>query len=240
MVKLSQEYHSMVCPDRKCIVYEKDIKELKFDIGLVVSTNLENNKFKDLFAPLDYRSSLIVLAGIAINLRLLSVTQKLNINIKGLMGEVHSTGISEEYTSTGYNTTNLHFTREEMKINPNICYEFFFGKVRPYCGIGCNYDFSFNQKSEYSKLYYDIEGVQIDQKFINDIIKHRYSFSFSLVSGISFILKKSNILFTEISYSVGKGFYNEYGIPKLSSLPNTIFSEKSRFSTIGISTGILF
>jgi hypothetical protein len=234
MMKLSEKYHNLVCTDRKCIVYEKKGKSLIATFGPAVSYEWLNANYGSFLKPFSFTSTDVLFLGVAANLRLVAIDEKINIGLKAMIGKDNGTGF---YTRTsGSNIENNYLTIRKNKIGTSlhIKYEYPKGKFRPVIGIGSAMAFYISNNTDFTRKVTNLAGVQLSESGVDNAIQYISDFGISGTLGFNQIIK-NNTLFLNLYFNKGTGFYREHG-----TTPGADVSRDAKTTVLGITTGFLF
>jgi hypothetical protein len=236
MVSLSEKYHNLVCTDRECIIYEKSKKEVSLSFGPVIRIEKRYSTYREFLAPFKFSNSEIFMFGMAANLKLLSINEKMNIGIKAM--------VSKEVTDAYYSTSSVSWTEknylnyENIGFNTNFDLKYIYprGKIRPAFGFGPEIGLFLRQKSSYLQQNYNSSGILVTEVKKKDFLHYNFELTVSVNAGFIIDLKK-NTIFLELFFRAGTENYREYG---------TVIREHgkisyySKLSVLGINTGFLF
>lgn len=235
MVNLSEKYHNLVCTDRECIIYEKSKKEAQLDFGPIARIEFHHSSYKKFLKPFDSSNSTFIMLGLAANIRLLSINEKMNIGIKALVSK-ESTSASYSDTLTAFKSKSyLDYEKIGLHTAIDLKYIYPAGKFRPSFGIGPEIGFFFGQKSNYLQQNYNgFDFIPGEKK--KDFLHFNFDLAVSGNAGFILDLKKASF-FLEMYYKIGAENCREYGTAGNGLGDVSYYSGLSAF---GINTGFLF
>lgn len=236
MVNLSEKYHNLVCTDRECIIYEKSKKEAQLDFGPVARIEFHHSVYKKFLEPFGSANSTFLMVGMAANIRLLSINEKMNFGIKAMVSK-ESTSAYYSDTLTAFKTKNyLDYEKIGLHTTMDLKYIYPSGKFRPTFGFGPEIGIFFGQKSNYLQQNFNSSGdltIEVKKK---DFLHFNFDLAVSGNAGFILNLKKTTF-FLEAYFKVGAENCREYG-----TVGNGLgdVSYYSGMSAFGINTGFLF
>lgn len=219
MIKLSKQYHDLVCKDQECIIYENKEPSIHFSAGPVFGFEYVRKKYEELIPRFHSFDSKSILLGVALNFKLLFINDKLNFEIKTFFEKCKFTGMTGFWGGSSNIYYRYSLEEDLLHFNFNFKYEYPRGNFRPTASLGPKIVFYVNQKSTYNKQ--------------NDFINHNYDLCGVGTIGLVNYLKKKS-LFIDLYYMNGKGLL--HGNSKLNLDSINIYN----LSSFGIITGILF
>jgi hypothetical protein len=237
MIKLSEEYHNMVCKDRSCIIYEKKIKNFKFNTGPVIGYQWAQTRYLYFLASFQFNSEQLLYMGIAANLKFPSINDKLNLRLRGMFGKDNISGAFTKYSYTEVEKNSLQSTRDKILTSADLKYEYPTGKFRPTFAIGTEFSFIISQQTIYTQYIYNTLRDIMSTNTYDNII--HYNSEAGVFGAIGFSLPfKNRSLFFECYYKWCRGSYKYRLEP--SSGDGLWITFKSDINAFGISTGFLF
>jgi hypothetical protein len=235
MMKLSEDYHNLVCTDRSCIIYEKDKKGVEFSIGPAVRYEWYRAKYQEYLSSFTYDETGTILIGASMNLRLISINEKMNLGFKTLLGRDHSIGY-RTITSLGrVETTQIDFRKGKLTNEIDLVYKYPTGKFRPVAGLGLHLSFFLNNNTVIRNTIYDNSGniMHYDEKV--DAIEQFYDVALNLMAGFSQSVGKHSVFF-EVYYNLGGQQYLETGTTN----EHLKVSRYGKISAFGLTSGFMF
>lgn len=237
MMKLSEKYHNLVCKDRECITYEKKIKNLKFNVGPVISYQWSKYSYQGFLSPFNFDAGQTLYMGLAINTKFPTINEKLNIRIESKFGKESSRG---SYTKTEFSQTTedfVEYERNKIITSLDLRYEYPKGKIRPTASIGGEFTYVPHQSSNHIHNVYDNNGDLSET--VNSNEKIRFNSSGGIFGAIGFSLPVGKHFFLlDLFYNYSWGWY-KWGTaaPKNSTV---VSNGRTNESSLGTSISFLF
>ena len=235
MINLSKQYHGMVCKDSECIIYEKKIKNILVEMGPIVKYEFLTTKYKGFLEPFNLRSEPTLQVGIAANLKLLSLNEKLNLGIKLLYDKEMLNGQYSRQLITNIEKNYLNIERNKITTSFDLRYEYPKGKFRPVAGCGIDFGIVVSQKRDYSQKIFEPAGTLLSE--IKNTVELQKYIDSSLIGllGFSHKIMKNDFIF-EVYVKKGLELYQETHHYNVTSYNRYT----SQISAFGIITGVLF
>jgi hypothetical protein len=236
MMKLSEKYHSLVCTDMECIVYEKDKKGVLVNFGPVVRYEIKNSTNRDLLAKFKFNTGHILLVGFAANLNIIAINDKFNVAIEGMFRKEN---YESRYTSSnldGYDNYSVNLKKTGIQTNIIFKYRYPKGKIRPSFGIGPELNIITSQKSDYLKETFNLAGDLLKKLSRTGMFNYKYEIGFSGNAGLYYMLKKNMFTF-DLFCKLSKETYREIGT--IGNGKGDVTKDAKVFA-FGLKTGFLF
>jgi hypothetical protein len=226
LVSITKKYHTYVCDDEQCIIYEKKIPAIKLSWAPFASMNVSYLKIKNgryEYENMRFQNSSYPSIGILLNTTMPMANEKLSFQISAEVGKNHLYGTGTYVRNNAVNEVHLHSTI--LKGKGGFKYTYPTGKMRPTIMGGVHYAALFNKK--YRRIV-NMHGTISTFEYADDVIADN-NFGFNLDLGINYHKFNSFIPFVGISLSSSNGEAGEWMYP--------IYT---RLKTISISAGVYF
>jgi|WetSurMetagenome_2_1015567.scaffolds.fasta_scaffold00002_202 hypothetical protein len=234
MMKLSEDYHNITCSDRKCIIYEKKLPGSIITFGPILRYDFITATYEGFMSNFDHENRQSFRIGAGMNVQLISVNEKLNFELKALIGKEKSHGYYSGTSGEIMNTYTLDFSTTKITIIPDIKYIYPSGKVRPSVSLGLEYGQVISQNSTY-KIQHLLNGTVFSEDVTDDLISNKFDIGVILTTGIVTNLKKIT-LNIDLWGKVGGALYREFGTKSYGS----DISYYSRLFCAGLCTSLYF
>ncbi|MFO7756640.1 MAG: hypothetical protein R6V34_11725 [Bacteroidales bacterium] len=240
---ITEQYHDYVCIDgQECVIYMKEIKPVKIEIGPYFNWNINNLNYKlstafnpdpILYGTLDFEDS-FPSAGFRLELSSERASKILGLAVEAEFGKasynVSKTVITGSHEERVKAYKNSVYTSAAL----SLTYNYFRGKVRPYANIGAGALIIINEEGlrEYESY---IEGELNISAEYEDVPYSPTSFLLRAQAGLKFINDWTFVPYIggRIDY-IFSNTYDDYFIGA------SLLPYKQNITSIAISMGILF
>jgi len=154
LIRIAKEYHEAVCTDKECIVFEKKLPSIKWQIGPVAGISFDladvNGDLDDEYFYLrgsDFNVSVFPLIGLNVKVNLPYLNERMNLLFSPEFGykecETRNTTNYLGYPVISY----IHLTQYRLANSLLLNYEFPVKKIKPFITAGFRMSYYF--KSDY-------------------------------------------------------------------------------------------
>ena len=248
MMKLSEEYHNLVCKDSACIIYEKKTRNLILHAGPVASFRwsdytfptyiLGQSTFTSIMARFNFKTTHSAYLGIAASAKFPTISDKFVVRLKGIYGKESNNGTYSESSLT--QRTDHYFQYEKRRIitSLDLRYEYPRGLIRPTLVVGGELAIITGQNTFYEKNIFNTDGELIETETSDHLIRFNSTGGIFGAAGFTVPVKRSYINL-ECFYSKSWGYY-QYSL-KYDRPTEPLWSyAKCRESSLGISLSFMF
>ncbi|HVN58854.1 MAG TPA: hypothetical protein VMT63_11185 [Bacteroidales bacterium] len=236
LIKISLDYHNLVCKDKSCEVFAGNGKTMYFSIGPAMRYEFYNTiKFGTTLAGYKFTADPELSAGVAMNFRLTAINEKLNLGIKSLYSRAGLNGINSEKNLVETTVTKYHLNDNRLLNSAELSYRLPGGKFHPFAGIGYGMGIGLGGPSSFTTDVYDSGGSLKSETIANGCFRFRLDVSVTGVAGFLQEVSRRSV-FVNLFVRGGRAFYKETLNQVLTH--NNYYSAKT--VTAGIEAGFLF
>jgi hypothetical protein len=204
MIRIARDYHEEVCTDKECVVFEKKLPVFKVNIGPAIGISMDGLEVDkglkenyDFLEGSDFNISVFPAAGLRIRFTMPNLNERLSFIYSPELGfQKFRTLNQTDYM--GYPAeSDISFSRYNLINSAFLCYDFTFGKIKPYvfAGIRMNYYF----KTDYSRKLSYTGGAFIKEYNIYPF-PISISYSPAIGAGISHIFENTGTVALDFLY----------------------------------------
>jgi hypothetical protein len=209
LIGIVKDYHSYVCKDEKCIVYEKKIPFVRIEFAPTLGYNVTGIRFNGnkAYSLVDFTHSFNPSLGILMNTILPRVNERLSIQLEGEAGKYYFYGYRELTKAAETEYTDYHFNVVYLRSLASFRYTYPKGRVRPIACIGGGVQSILWNKS---RIISEIERGSVVQTYVSQDIQINYvSLCIYGSVGMDFHItdKTTGFLVLQYDYIAGEGNY---------------------------------
>jgi hypothetical protein len=223
LVNVTKKYHDYMCDGEKCIIYEKKLPAVKFQILPFISMNASSIRFDNIakymkvYENISYNMAYYPSIGLKTKITLTRANKKLSLVVSGEYCNNYFYGSGVGANSAYFEEVNIHLT--SLKGKAGIKYTYPKGNIRPTLMVGGNMLYHLN--SEVKRIEDNVEQSTVYIATYNDdILSDNALWGYNIDIGIDYH-KLSKVLFFNLGYDRSSGT-NRYNINPYSEIIQTI------------------
>ena len=196
LINLTKNYHSFVCDDQECIVYEKMLPPFKIQFAPVIGYTASNLQFdNDFYSNFTYDPNSNFMLGLQMNAILSRINEKIAIQLDLLYHKNNYYGTYNDYYE-------LYIDNNMLETSLMLKYMFPTGKVKPSLGIGFGYNFILD--SDYTAVVENTPGNP-QERNLNDIYMATTLVAGVVQLGCNYRVFKNREIFSNFRYTYTTG-----------------------------------
>lgn len=152
LINLTSSYHDYVCDDGLCIVYQKPVPAVKFNLGPVLgfgSSGLDFVRYEG-YEDLIFERSLDPYLGIQFTFNSPRISEKINVLLLAEWTKIYYYSYAENTISTNTFHQDYHVKQNSIRSMIGLQYVFLPGKVSPTLALGALFDL--RVKNEFRRI----------------------------------------------------------------------------------------
>lgn len=224
MIDLAQYYHNDVCDDFACIVYTKDKKPIRLDIGLYAGYSISSLSLNSEYVAKmnnDFSNSNDILFGLFLNIMDPNISERFSLQLDMI------------FQSGKYVYESTYYDMGYMRIPFSLKYTYPVKKIKPSLQLAIAYN---------KWLKYEAENIIPEQVGGDALQKRTYQIGFLVGAEFSYELSEKIGCFFNVRYEKYKGKpYNTYSVPDgMGSYFTLQESVEAKSDFISFSVGLQF
>lgn len=199
LINLSEKYHDYMCDDEKCIVYEKKLPAVKFQISPIIGYGITTMNISDgFYSKFEYDSSSSPTFGVHLNTTLPRTNDKISFEAEVVFKSESFYGIYNQYYE-------LYVNSNKIQPSVGIKYNFPKGKIRPTIAAGGFGAYLLNTNTKTIVTVNNVETVKENDVYVPLI--HSY-YGLYIQLGCNYHIFKNREAFTNLKIMHGAGIYD--------------------------------
>ncbi len=197
LIKLSKEYHDLVCDGEQCIIYEKQLPVMQIKIAPLAGMSTSFLSFEERqFSHFNFNQNFAPLIGLVFNITMPRFNEKLSIELESNISYPKYFGSYIENTQYVNDYYQAQINIYNLQNSASLKYTFPRGKIKPTFAVG------YSSNIFLSKDQCIIKESKLDNKiytFISDSTPLDSSvFGFHIQFGCNYVLLKKHNAFTNL------------------------------------------
>jgi hypothetical protein len=209
MIKLSEEYHNQVCLDGSCITYASHGPDVKISFGPTVRYDFNTAKYQGFLSKYNLNNYGDIRAGATLNLQMLRLNEKFNIEVSALYGNDYSKGTYSTFFGNDESRYSVNISKDKISLMTDLKFTYPAGKIKPSIGLGVEYGQVISQNSKYVFQTFE-DGILGFEHIETDLIDNSFDIGVTGTIGLIFSINKRALALDAWS-KIGRSFYREYG-----------------------------
>ncbi|MBN1416086.1 MAG: hypothetical protein JW973_13375 [Bacteroidales bacterium] len=225
LINIVKDYHSYICKDEECIVYEKKLSLITIRITPFVGYNISWIRYfmDETYSPLDFEYSFNPSLGLILNTMIPSVNEKITLQFEAEAGKYYFYGYHKITETAFIEHIDYHIHALFLKNLISLKYTYPKGKFRPTASIGGGiHSIIKNSSRRVSEL--ELKDMVYTNEF-HDIPLDKISICGSGTLGVNYYWNNKRYIFFALHYNY------------ISEKRTETFS---RIQNIGIKGGVCF
>ena len=200
LIDITETYHDYMCDDEKCIVYEKILPAVKFQLSPVIGYGITTLNIKEgFYSKFEYDACISPIFGIHLNVLLPRTNEKISFETEIIFKD-------ESFYGTYNNYYELFVKMKKVEPSVGIKYNFPKGKVRPTLSAGGFGAYLLNTDTKTVVVVDNVETIRENDEVYVPLIHSYYGLYFQL--GLNYHILKNRKAFTNLKIMHGAGVYN--------------------------------
>jgi hypothetical protein len=205
LITITQNYHDYVCHDQECIVYEKQLPPVQFNISPFISGNIIKLSFLNdpTYKLIDFKNDFYPSLGVLLSITSPLLNEKISFDIST---EIGKNQFYEYYKISESSVNEINSLLLELLLlrnNLSLKYIYPKGKLKPTVFIGGTNYVVFNKESYYLNEIKNLRTITINET--SDVPINRTIFGGFIGTGLIYSPSNSLKLFLNLSYSINSG-----------------------------------
>jgi len=204
LIRIAKEYHEAVCTDKECIVFEKKLPSLKWQLGLVAGMSIDLAKLNGVPHPeysyligSDFNVSAYPLIGLNFKINLPFLNERMNLLYSPELGYVKFETNNLMYLKGNPVIMHVHMSKYRFANTLFLNYELPLKEIKPFITTGIR--ISSNLKSDYTLMSSNLGNPSYTQEYpMSEYAKTDY---FAILGcGVAFIFRQAGTISLDCLY----------------------------------------